>query len=103
MMREDAPQREYALCYDVFDGVRWIVRAGAAWRMMPADLPPWEVVYQSSSGGPPDGARPRETPPPIDQAEGLQLLAGGGLFHHHCYAGSGLPVRRRGGWGHAVE
>jgi len=26
---QDAPQREYALCYDVLDGVRWIVRAGA--------------------------------------------------------------------------
>ena len=25
---------------------RWIVRAGAAWRMMPHDLPPWYTVYQ---------------------------------------------------------
>jgi transposase len=47
LMREDAPQREYAL-RDVFDGLRWIVRAGAAWRMMPGDLPPWEVVYQQT-------------------------------------------------------
>jgi len=47
LMREDAPQREYAL-RDVFDDLRWIVRAGAAWRMMPGDLPPWEVVYQQT-------------------------------------------------------
>lgn len=47
LMREDAPQREYAL-REVFDGLRWIVRAGAAWRMMPGDLPPWEVVYQQA-------------------------------------------------------
>lgn len=47
LMREDAPQREYAL-RDVFDGLRWIVRAGASWRMMPGDLPPWEMVYQQT-------------------------------------------------------
>jgi len=47
LMREDAPQREYAL-RDVFDGLRWVARAGAAWRMMPGDLPPWEVVYQQT-------------------------------------------------------
>jgi transposase len=32
----------------VFNGLRWIVRAGAPWRMMPNDLPPWEVVYQQT-------------------------------------------------------
>jgi transposase len=45
LMREDAPQREYAL-REVYNGLRWIVRTGAPWRMMPHDLPPWEVVYQ---------------------------------------------------------
>jgi transposase len=33
---------------EVFNGLRWIVRAGAAWRMMPHDLPPWHTVYQQS-------------------------------------------------------
>jgi transposase len=33
---------------EVFNGLRWIVRAGAAWRMMPHDLPPWYPVYQQS-------------------------------------------------------
>jgi transposase len=32
----------------VFNGLRWIVRAGAAWRLMPHDLPPWYTVYQQS-------------------------------------------------------
>jgi transposase len=45
LMREDAPQREHAL-RELFNGVRYIVRTGAAWRMMPHDLPPWEAVYQ---------------------------------------------------------
>jgi len=45
LMKEDAPQRVYAL-RDVFNGLRWIVRTGASWRMLPHDLPPWEVVYQ---------------------------------------------------------
>jgi transposase len=44
---EDAPQREYAL-REVFNGVRWVVRTGAQWRMMPNDLPPWYTVYQQA-------------------------------------------------------
>src|SRR5918992_1605037 len=28
--------------------VRWIVRAGAPWRMLPHDFPPWEAVYQQT-------------------------------------------------------
>lgn len=39
LMREDAPQREHPL-REVFNGARWMVRAGASWRMMPHDLPP---------------------------------------------------------------
>jgi len=38
LLTEDAPQREHSL-REVFNGLRWIVRAGAAWRMMPHDLP----------------------------------------------------------------
>src|SRR5271170_2394769 len=47
LMREDAPQREHDL-REVFNALRWIVRAGAPWRMMPNDLPPWAVVYQQT-------------------------------------------------------
>jgi transposase len=47
LMRTDAPQRDYEL-REVFNGLRWIVRTGAAWRMMPHDLPPWWVVYQQA-------------------------------------------------------
>jgi transposase len=32
----------------VFNGLRWIVRTGAPWRLMPHDLPPWWVVYQQT-------------------------------------------------------
>ena len=42
-----APQREHSL-REVLNGLRWIVRAGAAWRMIPPDLPPWHTVYQQS-------------------------------------------------------
>ena len=44
LMREDAPQREHSL-REVFNGLRYFVRGGQAWRMMPNDLPPWDVVY----------------------------------------------------------
>ena len=47
LMSEDAPQRVYSL-REVYNGLRWIVRAGAPWRMMPNDLPPWEMVYQQT-------------------------------------------------------
>jgi transposase len=45
LMREDARQREHNL-REVFNGLRWIIRTGSQWRMMPHDLPPWEAVYQ---------------------------------------------------------
>jgi len=45
LMREDAPQREHEL-REVFNGLRYVIRTGATWRMMPHDLPPWEAVYQ---------------------------------------------------------
>jgi transposase len=47
LMTEEAPQREYPL-REVFNGLCWIVRAGAPWRMLPNDLPPWEAVYQQT-------------------------------------------------------
>jgi transposase len=47
LMTEDAPQREHRL-REVFNGLRWIVRTGAQWRMMPHDLPPWAAVYQQT-------------------------------------------------------
>jgi transposase len=47
LMKEDAPQREYPL-REVFNGLRWLVRTGAEWRMIPHDLPPWHAVYQQA-------------------------------------------------------
>src|SRR5215471_17585156 len=47
LMTEEAPQREHQL-REVFKGLRWIVRAGAPWRMMPNDFPPWDAVYQQT-------------------------------------------------------
>lgn len=47
LMREDAPQRDYSL-REVFNGLRYFVRSGEAWRLMPHDLPPWYTVYQQT-------------------------------------------------------
>ena len=47
LMKEDAPQREHEL-RAVFNGLRWIVRTGSQWRLMPHDLPPWYTVYQQA-------------------------------------------------------
>jgi transposase len=47
LMKEDAPQRTYPL-RELFNGLRWLVRAGCPWRMMPNDLPPWTAVEQQT-------------------------------------------------------
>jgi transposase len=47
LMKEEAPQRDYPL-REVLNGLRWFVRAGCPWRMMPNDLPPWYVVFQQT-------------------------------------------------------
>jgi transposase len=47
LMKEDAPQREHSL-REVFNGLRYVIKTGITWRMMPHDLPPWEVVYQQT-------------------------------------------------------
>ena len=45
LMMAEAPQRRYEL-REVFNALRWLVRTGAHWRMMPHDLPAWPAVYQ---------------------------------------------------------
>jgi len=47
LMREDAPQREYAL-RDVFDAVRYVVKTGCQWDFLPHDFPPSSAVYQQA-------------------------------------------------------
>ena len=47
LMTEDAPQRQHAL-RELFNGLRYVIRYGIAWRAMPNDLPPWFAVYQQS-------------------------------------------------------
>jgi transposase len=47
LMSEAAPQRRHDL-REVFNALRWMVRAGASWRMLPHDFPRWEAVYQQT-------------------------------------------------------
>src|SRR5215469_2790275 len=47
LMDERAPQRIYPL-RDIFNALRYLIRASGAWRMLPHDLPPWHVVYQQT-------------------------------------------------------
>ena len=47
LMSEDAPQRAHSM-REVFNGLRWMIRTGAPWRMMAHDLPPWFTIYQQS-------------------------------------------------------
>ena len=47
LMKEDAPQRQHAL-RAVFNALRYMVRAGCPWRLLPNDLPPWQIVHQQA-------------------------------------------------------
>ena len=47
LMKEDAPQREHSM-QELFNGLRYVIRYGIAWRAMPNDLPPWHAVHQQA-------------------------------------------------------
>jgi transposase len=47
LMDPAARQRRYPL-RELFNGLRWMVRAGAPWRQLPHDLPPWHAVYEQT-------------------------------------------------------
>ena len=47
LINETAPQRQHSL-RELFNGLRYVIRYGIAWRAMPNDLPPWFAVYQQA-------------------------------------------------------
>jgi len=47
LINETAPQRQHSL-RELFNGLRYVIRYGIAWRAMPNDLPPWFAVYQQT-------------------------------------------------------
>ena len=47
LMREDAPQRGHDM-REVFNAIRYVVKTGCQWRMLPHDLPEWTVAYQQA-------------------------------------------------------
>ena len=44
LMTEDAPQRNYEL-REVFNALRYLMRSGCTWRLLPHDFPPYYVVH----------------------------------------------------------
>jgi transposase len=47
LMRDDAPQRSHDL-REVYNALRYVVKTGCQWRMLPHDFPDWTVVYQQA-------------------------------------------------------
>lgn len=47
LVSPDAPQRRHDI-REVFNALRYAVRAGCPWRYLPTDLPPWAAVYQQT-------------------------------------------------------
>lgn len=47
LLSVEVPQRKHDL-REVFNALRYVTRTGCAWRYVPHDLPPWEIVYQQT-------------------------------------------------------
>ena len=47
LLPKGAGQRRHDL-RAVYDALRWTVRAGAAWRLLPGDCPPRHAVYDQA-------------------------------------------------------
>jgi transposase len=47
LLREDCGQRRHDL-REVFNALRWVVRAGAPWRLIPNHVPPWAAVHRQA-------------------------------------------------------
>ena len=47
LISPEAPQRKFPL-REAFNALRWIVRAGSPWRLLPTNFPPWAAVYQQT-------------------------------------------------------
>jgi transposase len=43
LLPQTAARRRHEL-REVFNALRWMVRAGAPWRWLPVHFPPWEAV-----------------------------------------------------------
>src|SRR5678816_3234051 len=81
LMKEGAPQRKHSL-RALFNALRWLVRAGCSWRLMPNDLPPWPAVQQQTQrwvccctagqGGRSLGIRRQEQPARTSQRSALK-------------------------------
>lgn len=46
----DAGQRRHNL-REIFNALRYVVRTGCPWRMLPNNLPPWSQVHQQMQRG----------------------------------------------------
>jgi len=47
LMKEEAPQRRWPL-RAIFNALRYMIRAGCPWRLIPNDLAPWQIVHQQT-------------------------------------------------------
>jgi transposase len=116
LIDEQAPQRRHSL-REVFNALRCLGPAGAAWRMWLNDLPPWQVVYQQcrrrNNAGLSDGSDRHSV---IRAALGRQVsltpaistLACNSLLHRvaaskktavfqkNCHSHSNAPVQSQG-------
>jgi transposase len=83
-----------------FEGVCWILRAGAPWRDLPEELGPWETVYAHFNRWTSDGTlvrvltRLKERFSADDRFDhGLWSIDGSVVRAHRCAAGGGKKGR----------
>ena len=61
LMTEDAPQRDYPL-RELFNGLRYVVRYGIAWRAMPNDLRAARGIAYGAEPAPDNASRQYRRP-----------------------------------------
>ena len=68
---------------EVMNGIRYVLRAGCAWRLLPHDLPPWQLVYHYFWVWRRDGTWPRihdALVPQVRQSEGRHPSPSGAII-----------------------
>jgi transposase len=74
---------------DAFEGIGWILRAGAPWRDLPEELGPWETVYAPFNKWTSDGTLAKVLRQLKDR------FSGDDRFDHSLWSIDGTIVRAR--------
>ena len=88
---------------EIVNGIRYVLRTGCAWRLMPHDLPPWSTVYHYMRAWKRDGTWLRvhdQLRGDVRQADGRERMASAAIIDSQSVkmtsrGGSAVTMRAR--------